>query len=86
MKTFSALVLEKTRLILLLKNAPSMAKELREQVSEEDWKVIEGLVGNDGASSITPAILVELIKAYDAIGRSHIEALPMELAVIAVCG
>ncbi len=82
MKTFAALVLEKVRLVLLLKNAPGMAKELQENVSGEDWKVIESIAGGQG---IAPPVLVELLKAYDVIGRSYIEALPMELAVIAIC-
>lgn len=83
MKTFAALVLEKVRLVLLLKNAPTLAKELQENVSEEDWKVIEKLAQE---GTLTPPMLVELLKAYDSIGRSYIEALPMELAVIGICG
>ncbi len=33
-----------------------------------------------------PPVLVELLKAYDAIGRAYIESLPLEMAVIAICG
>lgn len=83
MKTFASLVLEKVRLVLLLKNAPTLAKELQEHVSEDDWKVIEGLTKETG---ITPPVLIELLKAYDATGKSYIEALPMELGVIQICG
>ncbi len=92
MKIFAALVLEKVRLILLLQNAPSLSKELQGHVSEDDWKVIESLAGiaiatdATSVSAITPTILIELLKAYDAIGRSYIESLPMEIAVIAICG
>ncbi len=82
MKTFAALVLEKIRIVLLLKNAPGMGKELQEHVSEDDWKIIETLAKEQG---MTSALLLELIKAYDATGRSYIEALPLELATISLC-
>jgi len=85
MKTFAALVLEKTRTILLLKNAPALAKELQEHVSEDDWKMVESLA-KDPASAISSGLLLELLKAYDMTGRSYVESLPMEMAVIAVCG
>lgn len=41
------------------------------------------LLSND--MTISPSVLVELLKAYDSIGRSYIESLPMELCVIEVC-
>jgi DNA polymerase-3 subunit gamma/tau len=82
MKTFAALVLEKVRIILILKNAPGMAKELEEHVSEDDWKMIETLAKE---GNVTSGMLLELVKAYDAIGRSYIDVLPLELATIAVC-
>ncbi len=82
MKTFAALVLEKMRIILLLKNAPGMTAELKEHVSEDDWKIVEALSKEQGTTS---NLLLELIKAYDATGRSYIEALPLELATINLC-
>jgi DNA polymerase-3 subunit gamma/tau len=82
MKTFAALVLEKVRIILLLKNASGMADELKEHVSEDDWKMVDAL---SKEPNMTSGLLLELIKAYDATGRSYIEALPLELAVIAFC-
>jgi DNA polymerase-3 subunit gamma/tau len=86
MKTFASLILEKVRLILLLKNAPALAKTLQEQVSEDDWKVLEVLAIEkiEGKASINSAVLLELLKAYDATGRAYIESLPLEMAVIDV--
>ncbi len=80
MKTFAALVLEKVRTIILLRNAPGMEKELKEHFSEEDYKTLSVI------ADISPRVLLELLKAYDSIGRSYIESLPLELAVIEVCG
>ncbi len=84
MKTFTALVLEKLRVILMLKNAPTLAKELQESVSEDDWKIIENL-SKASESRINSTALLELIRAYDAIGKAYIESLPLELATIAIC-
>ena len=84
-KTFISLVLEKIRIILLSKNAPSLSKELQEHVSEDDWKVLD-LLTKEKDTHINSFVLLELIKAHDAIGRAYIETLPLELAVIEVCG
>jgi DNA polymerase III subunit gamma/tau len=82
MKTFAALILEKTRIVLLLKCAPGMAKDLQDHVSEDDWKMVEALSKEPG---MTSNLLLELIKAYDATGRSYVEVLPLELATISLC-
>lgn len=82
MKTFAALVLEKVRIILLIKNAPNLGKELQEHVSEDDWKMIQAL---STEPHMTSNLLLELVKAYDATGRAYIETLPLELAAIAIC-
>ncbi|MEK7184987.1 MAG: hypothetical protein AAB683_02540, partial [Patescibacteria group bacterium] len=88
-KTFISLVIEKMRIVLLLKNSISQVKNLKEQISEDDWKVIESLTkGKEGneKSKINSGMLLELLKAYDATGKSYIESLPLEMAVIAICG
>ena len=79
MKTFNALVLEKARALLLFKNAPSLAKELAEQMSEEDYAWLSK------AGDMTSPVLLELLKAYDATGKAYIESLPLEMAVVNVC-
>lgn len=97
MKTFAALVLEKFRIALMMKSAPIAAKRLQDHISEEDWKELEigtgtGIGVKDAeknaagvASKLTSTTLVELLKAYDMIGRTYIDAMPLELAVITVC-
>ena len=84
MKTFASLILEKVRIALLIKNAPSLAEKLKEQVSEDDWKVLEA-VSKDDKSKLNSGVLQELLIAYDATGRAYIESLPIEMAVIAIC-
>lgn len=85
MKTFIALILEKVRIILLIKNAPALAKTLEEQVSEDDWKLLKNLA-EEKNMKITSATLLELLKSYDATGKAYIETLPLEMGVIAILG
>lgn len=80
-KTLIALILEKVRIILLLKNAPALMKTLQEQVSEDDWKILDKL-SDDKESKLNSATLLMLLKAYDATGRAYIESLPLELGVV----
>ncbi len=84
MKTFASLILEKVRIILLLRNAPALEKTLKEQVSEDDWKVLEKL-SKEEKTKINSTTLLELLKAYDATNKAYIESLPLEMAVVAIC-
>ncbi len=78
MKIFSRLVLEKLRFILLLANAPEMAKLIQERVSEEDFVFLKETKG------ITLDTLLEILKASQLIGRAFIPQLPLELALIKI--
>lgn len=80
-KTFIVLVLEKIRIILILKNTKTLAEKLKEQISEDDFKLMDSIAKND-KSKINSLLLLELLKAYDATGKSYIESLPLEMAVI----
>ncbi len=86
MKTFITLILEKVRIILLLRNISNKNSidKLKEEVSEDDFKIIENL-SKDTKNKINSNTLLELLKAYDASGKSYIESLPLEMAVIVVC-
>lgn len=88
-KIFISLVLEKVRIVLLLKNAPALAENLRQHVSDDDWKIIESLAKAEKLkekNAINSRMLLELLKAYDATGKAYIESLPLELGVIVICG
>lgn len=80
-KTFLALVLEKMRIALIIKNAPTMIDKFRGDISEDDMSVLQGLAGMK-ESKLNSAMLASLLKAYDMTGRSYIDTLPLELMVI----
>lgn len=83
MSTFSTLVLEKMRFILLVQHSTSSKSVVKERVSDDDWIFIEAQAG---AKKVTPAMLITLLEAADGVGRAKIESLPLELAVVKICG
>lgn len=81
MKIFLALILEKFRLILLLSNSPNLKEKIKAEMGDDEFKIIE-VLSSDKDSKLKSSQLLELLKAYDMIGTSYIESLPLELAVI----
>lgn len=85
-KTFIALLLEKMRIILILKNTTKGKEgDLKQHVSEDDWKVIEK-IANDEKAKVGSGTLRELLKAYDATSLAYIESLPLELSTVDIIG
>ena len=82
MNTFSTLMLEKMRFILLIQNSASSKAIVKDRVSDDDWVFIEEEAGKKG---VTSAMLAVLLEAVDGVGRAKIESLPLELAVVRIC-
>lgn len=87
MKTFITLVLEKIRIVLILKNTTDKGgvEDLKQHVSEDDWLLIFGLA-KDEKSKINSGMLREILKAYDTTSHAYIESLPLELVVVDILG
>ncbi len=83
-KTFITLVLEKLRIILILKNTNEKGI-VDQDISEDDSKLLQD-IAKDDKSKINSALLREILKAYDATSGAYIESLPLELAVIDILG
>jgi DNA polymerase-3 subunit gamma/tau len=79
---FATLVLEKVRFILLVQHSVSSKDSVKGRVSPDDWIFIEKIAIQKG---VTPSMLATLIEATNAVGRSRIEILPLELAVVKIC-
>jgi DNA polymerase-3 subunit gamma/tau len=82
MNTFSTLVLEKMRFVLLLQHSASSRDAIKSRVSDDDWVFIEAQAKGN---ALTPAMLAVVLEAADGIGRARIETLPLELAVVRIC-
>ena len=80
-KTFMKLVLHKVRAVLLLRYAKDMEASFEEQFVKEDFTFLKEVSGNRD-SRINSETLYELLGAYDAINRSYIPQLPIELALV----
>ena len=85
MKIFTKLLIQKLRQVLLLKYAPDMQSTIKDEVTEEDFTFLKTLA-NDKDVPINSNVLLELLAASDAIGRSYVSQLPLELALIKIIG
>lgn len=81
MMVFTKLLLAKLRFILLLRNAPEMEKEIKDEVSAEDFNFLKkSSLQKD--TRINSFVLLEFLDAYNLIGSASLPQLPLELAVI----
>lgn len=83
MKAYLALILQKLRFVLLLRHAPEMKARIEVELSPEDFAFVSALSTKKEAH-ISPATLLTLIDSADAIGRSSLPQLPLELAFIKI--
>jgi DNA polymerase-3 subunit gamma/tau len=83
MNLFSELLLERLRAIIMVRSAPALAKEIESALSEDDWKLVKELSAKPDA--INSETLLAFIRAAQMIGRTSIESLPLELAVVDMC-
>ncbi|MDD5357404.1 MAG: DNA polymerase III subunit gamma/tau [Candidatus Pacebacteria bacterium] len=85
MKVYAKLILMKLRFVLLLKFAPALAQEFSSHISKEDFEYLKTL-SQKKESHISSATLLEILSAYDMIGRSYIPELPLEIALVKLSG
>ncbi len=83
MEIFGTLVLEKARFILLAQHSSSAKNDLEKRLSSEDLAFV---LEQAKLKVLNPTILVALIDALEALGRARIKSLPLEMAVVGVCG
>ena len=81
MNTFTTLVLEKMRFILLVQHSPASTAMVTERVSPDDAAFIKAQADK---KLLKPAMLVALLEAAESVGRAQIEILPLELAVVKI--
>ncbi len=80
MKVFLKLVLQKLRFALLLRFGAGMEEEIHGEISDEDFDFLKKL-STDKSAKLNSQTLLELLNAYDNVGRAHIPELPLELAL-----
>ncbi len=85
MKVFLKLALQKMRYGLLLKVAPEMEKEIAKEISADDISLLKTLSTKEG-NALSSNTLLELLSAYDGVGRAYAPELPIELALVNLLG
>ena len=85
MEIFTTLLLERVRILLLLRYSPEFGKELAADLTDADAKALEDLAA-DKASKINSETLKKLIDAAVAATRSSQPHLPLELAIMELVG
>lgn len=81
MEIFTTLLLDRARLVLLLRYAPNVGKRLTSDLPDSDRSMVEGLAG-DTASKLNSETLKKLIEAAVLAPRSSVPHLPLELAIL----
>ncbi|MEK7567573.1 MAG: DNA polymerase III subunit gamma/tau [Patescibacteria group bacterium] len=85
MKLFLRLLLERVRVVLLLRFAKEMEKKLSENYTEGDFKLLKDLANKKGGV-INSKVLDELLCAYEEINFAAIKELPLQLALMRIMG
>lgn len=79
MSIFLKLILHKVRLVLLLRYAKDMEKDIKEDLSKEDFDFLSKLAKEMNVNS---KVLEILLDAYQQTKYSYISQLPLELALV----
>lgn len=82
-RTLAKLLIHRLRVILLMRYAPELAKDLEEELTEADREIAGTLTKEPGINSDT---LRSVLDAYGKMAYAAVPFLPLELAVIDICG
>jgi DNA polymerase-3 subunit gamma/tau len=85
MKLFLKLIIHNIRLVLLLRFAPELEKEIKEEVSDVDFAFLKNLA-KDKSGMISSKSLSILLDAYQKSTHAFIPELPLELALVEILG
>ncbi len=82
-RTLARLLIHRLRVVLLMRYAPDIAADISQEVSEEDAALAKEIAKEPGVNSET---LRAFLEAYGQMAYAAVPHLPLELAVIDVCG
>ena len=81
-RTLVKLLIHRLRVVLLLRSAPELAKQLSHELTEADLALAQELSKEAGVNSHT---LRTLLEAYSQTAYAAVPHLPLELALIDIC-
>ncbi len=80
MKIFTRLILERLRMLFLIRLKAGQNEYIKNEISEDDFKTLEKLAG-EATADLTSDVLLRFITAYEDAGRTSIPELALELAL-----
>lgn len=86
MNLFLKLILQKFRMIVIIRYAPSQIENMKGDLSVEDIEFLQNLVKEDKKAIFRSKALSILLEAYANLNKSFISSLPLELALIKILG
>jgi len=82
-RTLTKLLIHRLRVVLLLRYAPDLGKSFGQELTEADLALAQELSKEAGVNSDT---LRALLEAYSRMAYAAVPHLPLELALIDICG
>ncbi|MBI4079754.1 DNA polymerase III subunit gamma/tau [Candidatus Kaiserbacteria bacterium] len=82
-RTLAKLLIHRMRIVLLMRYAPELVESFTKELSETDLVLAKSLVKERGVNSDT---LRALLEAYSQMAYAAVPHLPLELAIIDICG
>jgi len=83
MKLILSLLMDRVRTVLLTRTAPSLASDLLAELSEEESQIVNSIATKKD-SAINSKLLLELLKAEQAMRFASAPAIPLELVFISL--
>ncbi|MFA6314842.1 MAG: DNA polymerase III subunit gamma/tau [Candidatus Paceibacterota bacterium] len=83
MNIFVTLILEKLRFILIMTHSKSSEVNIKDRLSPDDLEFVKKQAET---KLLTPSMLYAMLEAAEGVSRAKIEQLPLELAVVKICG
>lgn len=83
-KLFYRLFLEQVRVVMLLRNQPSLAEELLQPYSSATRKTLQDLA-KSSSTALNSHLLLKLLQAFDQMSRSPLPHLSLEIILIEHC-
>lgn len=84
MKLFVRLLLERVRVVMLLRNMPAKKEDLLAAFSEKDREQLAGFASSE-ASSLNSHTLMRLLSAAENMSKTQLAHLPLEVAIVDIC-
>jgi DNA polymerase III subunit gamma/tau len=84
-RLFMKLLLARVRAVILLRNAPAVGARVLSQMSSSETEYIKKLA-EDKTSALNSHALLALLRASESVGKTALPLLPLELAVLEICG